>query len=241
MTRLNAISLTQDVKDWLTNTYQPRVLHVFDNACNLLNERKEILSIVTQQIGNGPFNLLVTSNITFTDHLDVQSDISFENDQLHIGNLIINMDGAKPWNPCPDWDLSHGMKDDVLNRLKAFKLNIQPALPASLLFTLATSIAANNISSSVNATQQLAGLGHGLTPAGDDFIMGTLYAAWIVHPFDVAKELSEKVAKSAVPLTTSLSAAWIRSAGRGEAGEVWHYLGRGQQTVVSLGEGEDFG
>ncbi|HXD12473.1 MAG TPA: DUF2877 domain-containing protein, partial [Anaerolineales bacterium] len=68
----------------------------------------------------------------------------------------------------------------------------------------------------------LAGLGAGLTPAGDDFIMGAIYAAWILHPFEVARGLAEEITDNAAPLTTSLSAAWLRSAGKGEAGILWH-------------------
>ena len=223
MRTIKALSLTQNVNHWLANTRQSRVLHVFDNACNLINERKEILSIVTSQIGNGPFNL-VTSDITFTDHLDVKSGISIRSDQLHVGDLLINMADVNIWNPRPDWDLLHRKKEDVLGRLKPLVPNVQPALPASLLSTMATSIVANNISSSVNTAQQLSGLGQGLTPSGDDFIMGALYATWIIHPLKVAGELAKEVAETAAPLTTSLSVAWIRSAGRGEAGGVWHHL-----------------
>ena len=66
------------------------------------------------------------------------------------------------------------------------------------------------------------GLGMGLTPAGDDFLMGALYAAWIIHPSALASRLAQEIANVAAPLTTSLSAAWLRSAGRGEAGILWH-------------------
>jgi len=70
--------------------------------------------------------------------------------------------------------------------------------------------------------KQLAGLGQGLTPAGDDFILGAILAAWILHSRKVAKHLAEEITNVAAPLTTSLSAAWLRSAGRGEAGIRWH-------------------
>jgi hypothetical protein len=34
--------------------------------------------------------------------------------------------------------------------------------------------------------------------------------------------LAKEITNTAAPLTTSLSAAWLRSAGRGEAGILWH-------------------
>ena len=88
--------------------------------------------------------------------------------------------------------------------------------------SLVSSLCSADLPSSLAAAQKLAGLGIGLTPSGDDFIMGALHTAWILHPPEVAGALAREVANSAAPLTTSLSAAWIHSAGTGEAGELWH-------------------
>ncbi len=52
--------------------------------------------------------------------------------------------------------------------------------------------------------------------------MGAMYAAWMIHQQDAAKMITEEIANVAVPLTTSLSGAWLRSAAKGEAGELWH-------------------
>jgi hypothetical protein len=90
--------------------------------------------------------------------------------------------------------------------------------------SLISSLVNTNLASSLKAAQQLAGLGIGLTPAGDDFIMGAILAAWILHPPDVASELAKEITDTVAPLTTSLSAALLKSAGRGDAGQVWHDL-----------------
>ena len=52
--------------------------------------------------------------------------------------------------------------------------------------------------------------------------MGAIYAAWIVHPPEIASILAQEISNTAAPLTTSLSVAWLRSAGKGEAGILWH-------------------
>ncbi len=88
--------------------------------------------------------------------------------------------------------------------------------------SLISSLANADIPSTLTAAQKLAGLGIGLTPAGDDFILGAVLAAWIIHPSDVASVLAEEITNIAAPLTTSLSAAWLRSSGKGEAGILWH-------------------
>ena len=218
MLRIKALSLTQEVNDWLTHTRQPRVLHVFDNACNLINEKKDVLSLVTLPIGNGPFNLVVADEINFADYINARSEISVDMDQIRIGNLIIDVDNAKLWNPRPDWERLHAKRADILDQIPSLRASGNGQSKPQF----SDSLASDNISVGTKLASKLAGLGQGLTPAGDDFIMGALYAVWIIHPREVASELADEIAKTAAPLTTSLSAAWIGSAGRGEAGQVWH-------------------
>jgi hypothetical protein len=52
--------------------------------------------------------------------------------------------------------------------------------------------------------------------------MGGIFAVWILHPFERARLIAAEMANTAAPLTTSLSAELLRSAGRGEAGILWH-------------------
>src|SRR6266498_1195252 len=220
---INALSLAPDVNDWLANSGQPRILHVFDHACNLIHERREVLSIVTQQIGNGPFNLVVENDIIFSEHLNLQSPVSISATQLNLGDLTINTDNAKLWSPRPDWETLHAKRETILKLLMSLPMtNCEPLLHTFLLSTLTTSIVTNDISSSLTAARKLAGLGQGLTPTGDDFILGAVLAAWIIHPPEIASVLMEEITNTAASLTTSLSGAWLRSAGRGEAGVLWH-------------------
>jgi len=224
MQNINALSLTSAVNDWLTNSHHPRILHIFDGACNLINEHREVLSIVTPQIGDGPFNMVIGEDICFAEHLSLQSPVSFSATQLHLGSLTICTEDVKLWNPCPDWKTLHNQKENILSTLTQlpFTYYSNPILQFSN--SLLSAFASADPPSSLAAAKQLAGLGIGLTPSGDDFIIGALYASWIIHPFEIAFALAKEIAEAAAPLTTSLSAAWLRSAGRGEAGILWHDL-----------------
>ncbi|HJQ14743.1 MAG TPA: DUF2877 domain-containing protein [Anaerolineales bacterium] len=242
---LNATSVTSHVRDWLASSQHPRILHIFDNACNLINERREVLSIVTPQIGNGPFNLVIEENICFSEHLSLQSSIFISGRKVTLGDLTIYASDAKLWNPRPDWERLHEKLNHILDQA------------AQLLITnykfsnsLSSSLAVADLPSSLTAAKQLAGLGAGLTPAGDDFIMGAIHATWILHPHEGASALTQSIADTAAPLTTSLSAAWLRSAGRGEAGVLWHqffealvgqivnptYVQEAMDNILSVGE-----
>ena len=223
MRSINAHSGTQNVCDWLANSCQPRILHVFEHACNLINERREVLSVVAPQIGAGPFNLLLEEDICFSNSLRLESPVSVSAHQLTLGDLTIQTGQAKCWSPRPDWERLQIRRTEILNPLPSLPISItQPLLPHSLLSNLSSALVTEDISSTQKITSQLAGLGAGLTPAGDDFLLGSMYAAWIIHPPEVAKILAEGIANIAAPLTTSLSAAWLRAGSRGEAGAVWH-------------------
>lgn len=240
MQSLNALFRTTNVTDWLANTRHPRILHIFDHACNLINERREVLSIVTPQIGNAPFNLVIEDDVLFSDHLSLESSrsiptgsISISPNQLTLEDLTIHTTGAELWNPRPNWELLHSQKENILSCLT--QLPITTYLPAnhqfsdlqfsnSLVSSLSSSLVNADIPTSKETASKLAGLGIGLTPAGDDFLMGALYATWIIHPHEVASQLALEISEATAPLTTSLSAAWLRSAGKGEAGVLWHNL-----------------
>src|SRR5258706_3540145 len=223
MKLINTLSLAPDAKYWLANSRHPRILHVFDHACNLINESREVLSVVTLQIGNGPFNLVTQEDILFSDYLNVQSSISIQTDQLIIGDLIINTAGANLWHPHPNWESLHSNKESILSKLASLRFaDYRPLLPTSLVSSLSIALANADIPTAIPITRQLAGLGQGLTPAGDDFIIGAILAAWIIHPPEIASILAEEITNIAAPLTTSLSAACLRSVGKGEVWILWH-------------------
>ncbi|MEW6401201.1 MAG: DUF2877 domain-containing protein [Chloroflexota bacterium] len=252
MRLFTALSLSSNVTDWLANSCQPRLLHVFDRACNLINERGEVLSIVTPRIGNGPFNLVIaglpnkdssqqTAEVFST--LNVESPVSILGEQLILGDLTINTANAKLWNPRPNWEGLHDKRENITDLLitnyrecdldtkRSTTIFFNPRLSitnyqfsSSLISNLSSVLVKNDVSAAKNIASKLAGLGPGLTPSGDDILLGAVYAAWIIHPPEAARALAEEIANTAAPLTTSLSAAWLEAGARGEAGELWHGL-----------------
>jgi hypothetical protein len=246
----------------MANSRQACILHIFDRACNLINERREVLSIVAPQIGNGPFNLVLANDIHFSDALEIESSIVISADHLVLGTLSIHTASATLWNPRPDWERLRAEKAHLsrpLSQLQATSAHIEYPVTASVKHTdlsslvsgLSSALAHADLSSIRKFASRLAGLGMGLTPAGDDVLMGAMYAVWITHGPEVGRVLLQEIVNTAAPLTTSLSAAWLRAAGRGEAGVLWHELlnallsddqARGREAVESLlGVGETSG
>jgi hypothetical protein len=68
----------------------------------------------------------------------------------------------------------------------------------------------------------VAGLGGGLTPAGDDFLIGVMLWAWLAHP--EAERFCRCLLEASAARTMMLAAAFLRSAAEGECSAAWHCL-----------------
>src|SRR5215217_6861598 len=154
MQSINTLSFTPDVNNWLANTRHPRILHIFDRACNLINERMEILSMVTPQIGDGPFNLVLEEDILLSEYLTIESSISILGNQLTLGDLLINIADAKLWSPRPDWEVLLAQKAQILHQINSLEVPAYPSLLSStLLSTFCTSIATADLLGSLTITR----------------------------------------------------------------------------------------
>jgi hypothetical protein len=237
---------------WLHESRAARVLAVFERACNLVNERGQLLSLVGPELGMGPFALMVElGNGRFSDTITPNATVTIQPDrqQLKVGNLTLHWHGAKRWQPRPAWkSVGPDKLAEHLPTLRRLLVANAPAgslamillddvpasdspTAASLMATarppihrLLQGLVAGDVAACQVATRKLAGLGGGLTPAGDDFLVGTIYALWTCLPDAQATCLATAVAAEAIPLTTTLSAGWLAAAGRGEAGQPWHDL-----------------
>lgn len=222
MNQIHVISAPVNFYGRLLNYSQLKILHIFDEVCNLITKKEEVVSIVNADIGNGPFNLVVEESVLFTEYLNSESKVIIEDKEIFLGGLSISFAHTQEWNPMPRWGELRKNKDEIINRLGLLKIDYENEAILKLSNSLSSAILNADVVFIKNISSKLAGLGIGLTPAGDDFLMGAMYATWIIHPREVAKKITEEIANVAAPLTTSLSSAWLRSAAKGEAGEVWH-------------------
>jgi hypothetical protein len=226
---------------------------VFDRACNLVNAEGDVLAVVTSERGLTPFGLMVAAGerAPFRE-LTPASAVHGTPDRLWLGPLEIDAAGARLWQPAPDWPAIRRLfaGREALAALGAQAAGQGPAgsllalfapegpglaLPAALrqraqpaARELVAGLRAGDVEAAAAGARRLAGLGGGLTPAGDDFILGALLAVCAglygadVEPF--APGIAAAVATAAAPLTTTLSGAYLRAAGRGECSAYWHDL-----------------
>lgn len=254
MSGLRAVVITPAARDWLARPATARVpaarvLNVFERACNLVNDRGEVLAVVTSERGLTPFALVVEARerAPFRD-LTQASEIMVTPGELRLGPLAIETAGARLWDPAPDWpairplfagpEAIEGLAAGAAGRGPAGSLlelfapaGSATALPAAFrsraregALALLAGWQAGSLETAAAGACRLAGLGGGLTPAGDDFILGTLLGAWAGLYGPDAEKMAEGIVAAAAPRTTTLSAAYLRAAARGECSAYWHDL-----------------
>jgi hypothetical protein len=177
-----------------------------DRALNLRSPTGEILSLVWPELGNGPFHAVLAAPVDFS--------------QVDPADLELDLSTAEIWNPKVR-NAECGMRN---GRARLFA---SPSLSPSLS-RLTTALRTGDRSQIGAAAAALAGLGPGLTPAGDDVLVGVMAGLWIcpgaLHLSLGVESACQILVENAVPRTTTLSGVWLRHAGKGELGEPWHRL-----------------
>jgi hypothetical protein len=225
-----AQQITPRVQRWLRNSHSAHVHHLFKEVCILANERGEVISLVSPDVGPGPFSAVLEGD--FIVGLDIHQPIALDNSKqtLTVGPLIVDFRESTIWQPRPDW-----------SRLRDADIDKWPTaagLPAEISHNLKLTVEGIRIDDSSIYLAGVAGLvgrGGGLTPTGDDVLMGVLYGFWVWQPHRfrrLRKELMKKILTTAVPRTTALSANFLCAASAGEATWQWHELVSGHHHAV---------
>ena len=246
----SARSISRSAREWLLRSRKShppvRVLGVFEHACDLVTHGGDVIALVVPQIGDGPLNIVIDGSVGIFAGIAPRAPVTLNWDWLQIGSLRVDLDGATVWEPRPDWDALRARRSALVSSLPFLRTTCLRHAPTgglmAFLDPLPNEDAANcavlsSAREAIYALQRgwagdadelnegasvLAGLGSGLTPAGDDFLVGTMLSAWLAHP--APRTLCQAIAQAAIARTTTISAAFLRAAARGECSAAWHAL-----------------
>jgi hypothetical protein len=235
---------------------QGRLLSKHQHACNIELTTNQVIALVDESIGNGPLNI-VLNDVSIVHALDKEDhEISISESHLRFGAFDISLVNAEVWDPRPDWQqLRHSYRLPVGGLEKMLMLARQHAPPGTMLdllqpvakqprtrkfeqslFAELSSILQDMQTEKISpqgGAAALAGLGNGLTPAGDDFLLGIMLFAWLRS--DSAIEICQPLAAAAEQRTTRLSACLLKQAAIGNCSEAWHSLFESfEQNVAAL-------
>jgi len=237
--------------------WEGEVLAVPHQSCYLTDEDGDIFAVVPETFGNGPFNLVIpASSRSLLEALSPGALVASTGSRLTFGqHFDVGLEHAALWDPKayaalgadPDHlirslielyrtAVTRSPEQSLVRLLPHIReeslpqpLQAVPHFPRShaLIGGLIESLARRSRRSLKVVTSSLAGLGPGLTPAGDDFLAGLLLALAMVQEHredaDLA-EIARLVLDTAAPRTHEISAAYLKAAHAGEASEAWHAL-----------------
>jgi hypothetical protein len=217
-----------------------RVLSVHERAFNLITARGDIVGIVWPELGNGPFHAVLSrpmdcettarALVSGKALVDAGEATIWEAKLTAVGRALPPSAVKRALIPVRSrWERSNpspGRQNDGVNGRIHKLLDRHPAVPPLL-----AGLQEGNRAAIRAGVLALAGLGSGLTPAGDDFLVGLMAGIWIfpeaLHSSLTVLAACRLIVEAAAPRTTTLSAAWLRHAGKGEFGEPWHRLVQG--------------
>lgn len=203
----------------------------FERAINLADSAGWVIAVTGPEIGRGPFSVVVAAPPDFFNQFTIGQPVIADRRGLTVGKWRLNWNTAAVWEPrliSPVQPLS--LNSSTIQVFKPYTNWPDPAevsaplrqrlQQAAAQFTHALVDDKVNMPQVAQAASFLAGLGSGLTPAGDDYLVGAMAALWLAG----LKTLLPEIAAAAVPQTTTLSVAFLNAAAQGEFMEPWHHL-----------------
>ncbi len=189
----------------------------------------------------------------FAASVTVEARVVVQLDVIEVGPISAALASAQTWDPRPDWDGVRSDLPGLMTQLPVLEEQIRKHAPSGSFAPLAVGkvqsdraydqfarelidtareaaarvfngLATRNLELVRAGARSLAGLGGGLTPSGDDYLVGIMYAVWTAGGAGEAAAICGQIAEVAGRRTTPLSRAWLRAAAAGEASSLWHEL-----------------
>jgi len=242
---LKALSVSSRVQAMLAEPRSGAVLAVFRRGC-YLDLDGQIVAIVGPTGLNGPLNIVVDAD-GWADRVATGAAASSSDRALRVGGVEIDLATPVIWDAAlRSWpaDRLNTIKDSLL-LLRGLLIAAAPAgglartviagpkpggaddalkrTAAPALTSLAQGLRRRDAPAVASAARTLAGLGPGLTPSGDDVLLGCLLTLSVL-PVSGAGGMRDAIAAATADRTTRISRAYLQAAADGEAGEPWHHL-----------------
>ncbi len=216
-----------------------RVLSVHQRVLNLEEPGGDILALVHPQVGNGPFHVVLAEVLPF-QQVHVGDRGMWEQGRIRLGDWWIAGDEAPAW--APQWPQSQPWTDAWQEAVQRCVQGFLATFPASDELDALTwdriraakqrleeGMRHGDLSRFREGVEMLVGLGPGLTPAGDDLLLG-LWARWFLGGGVGRLSLNENLlGETILARTTRLSRVWLQHARAGRFAEPWHQVAQALQ------------
>jgi hypothetical protein len=240
--RLQALSIGTGVPG---DRFQGVVHSVFRQACNLQVDDGSLLTLLAPQIGNAPHGIRIElpSGLAFSDRLRAGQRVGCRAAVLRVAgaDFAVGLSGAKRWRSDLETLAADLSRPEVARAWRVAwqalgchrrRLGEDPLTEAIYARGLALARASRALCApeAAAAIRRLIGCGPGLTPAGDDLIVGFLAGLWSSSSGDPARrrflDALAAIVSAAAEATGEISRAYLQHASRGSVAEPLARLAR---------------
>jgi len=169
------------------------VAGIYKYSCNIIGDDGRMITLALPSIGNGPFSILIKVQTPFAA-ITPKMDVRAGHYGLTVDNrLFINLEGVDYWVPrLLQFPRSFHLKTSNAELLNDYTQWLEPLNEISTdkivkdkLIARAMELqqALSNGNSIKRAVINLAGLGFGLTPSGDDYLLGVMASLWLTRNY----------------------------------------------------------
>src|SRR5256712_7355099 len=239
---LRGLSVSQRLARVFIEPHRGNVLATFDRSC-YLDMDGQIVALVAPALLNGPLNLVVDMD-AWQDRVAPGAVAASTNHALRIeGGIEIGLHDAAVWDatlrawpeeqfptlrrPLPtlrrllDREAPEGGLARAVSHPNGSTTALERRAEAAIV-ELARGLRRRDAILVSRAAGALAGLGPGLTPSGDDVLVGGLLA-FALHADD-SRVMRQAIISAVRDRTTRISMAYLEAAARAEGSESWHRL-----------------
>ena len=219
--------------------YRGRVLGSYRHGIVALDRRGRPLHLTSRKDGMGPYSIWVDPRfwpISWAEEgPPASTSITGGVHGLQLGSWRIMLDRADDWDPRPTWRALGsrlGRWIEIARDLAAVTRLERTDLPDDRSWLrlhagrseFRRSMRREDGQAVARAACSLAGLGPGLTPAGDDYMAGVLLGMRATPTGTLWGMAAPAILNAVTGSTTTLSTALLAAAFRGEAARPWHAL-----------------
>ena len=232
---IQAVSISSVVDGWFERGIDSaEVLAVFDRAINLsvvYQDTSNIVTLCSEGVGDGPLNIVLNPWPKLV--VSTCFSVIIRDKTIQFGGNIVECSNATVWDPTPQWTELRLVLPEVSElKLLASPYHLRSPLLSAVccqddcpaffrpgLLSLQSGFRQSDLDQVSQGAAMLAGLGEGLTPAGDDFLCGFILGLWatLTEP----RSFCNAILQASFPATTSLSAAFLNRAATGEVNAYW--------------------
>jgi hypothetical protein len=208
-----------------------RVHSVFARACNVACGDL-LLTVGARAVGNGPTTLVLERDaVDLRERFAVGERVVASGERIGSARVELDLANASIWRPeAREARVADALIEARLHRVRACLSQRRTAQPnvldceaAAVATALAAACAVLDVAQATAGIDRLIGWGEGLTPAGDDFLVGVLAGLDALSSGDTERQRFRDALAAAVVArthaTTAIAAHMLRLAAAGHFGE----------------------